>query len=150
MHELNRRCLSLLRCAVNVGLGPRRNPLAAKLDEGGLLDPAKAREDAPAPPGIINLDHECRDQLLAFGNQRIIGGKLVLNLFRPAFLDKEHLVDLHPHGLVGFEIEGDAWPNLDPAVALACRELAARLLAYFAVLGERQDIAWRQDRKSTR
>jgi hypothetical protein len=58
--------------------------LATDGDESRVFNPAERVQNAFAPVRIINLDHKGGHEFLSLRDQRIIGFKLLLDLFRAA------------------------------------------------------------------
>ena len=94
----------------------------ADLEPDGVLDPGQSIELALPARGVVDLQHERRDQRIAAWDQRIVGLELTRDLLLAAALDVEHLVHLHPHGLVALEMECREGADGEPAVALQRRD----------------------------
>ena len=113
---------------------------AADLQPDGVLDPCQTIELAFPPPGIVDLQHERRDQRVARRDQRVVGLQLARNLLLAALLDVEHLVHLHPHGLEALEVKGGEGADGEPAVALQRRGGGAALVSDLGIVRHVHDV----------
>ena len=100
----------------------------ADLQPDGVLDSRQPIELALPARGIVDLQHQGRDQGVAARDQRVVGLQLAGDLLLAAALDMEHFVDLHPHGLEALEMKGGEGAGGEPPVALQRRDRGAPLL----------------------
>ena len=123
-----------------VGIGDAGDALAADGEEHVVLDLAEPGQRAVALRRVFDLEHHRGDQLVAFGDQRVVGVELVLDLRLAAALDVQHLLHLQPHRVEALEIEGAIGPDIDAARALRLADAAAMLAALGGILLGRQDV----------
>ena len=140
VQEMHRGRLALGGGAVDIGLGHRSDGLAREAHGHGFLDAAQAGQERGPPDRVVDLEHQRGDQLVALGDQRVVGVELVGDLRLAALFDVEHLVDLVPHGVIGLEVEGGIGADACAAVALRLGDPAAAVGALAGVGLGRHDV----------
>ena len=97
---------------VEIFVGHRERALPARLQPYTVLDSEEPAEHAPPLVRVVVLQHECRLEVGAAGNERVVGGQLFLD--RVGFEDPlhaQHLLDLILDGQPILEVQRGIRPD---------------------------------------
>src|SRR5690606_17333608 len=133
MDELDGRGLPVRGGAIHIFFRLAQDPMIPQFHKSRLLYSTEAGQEGCAAHWIIDFEHHRRAELLPLRHQRIVGRQLVRDLLFPAAFDVEHLVDLGPHRVVVFKVEGANGPNLQATMALLLHKLLSQRLAFLFV-----------------